>query len=240
MAKVPNLSDKEIFNRILESSYRYRDNLLGKNLIIISYNRKENKYSYIECEFLAKHFQHLTGVKIRPSKGAPTFNPDIGSAQNFFSACIDHKLKMTDYRLPDDGTVQMKMVVIKEVMNFIYSKNMMGSFSGPTDKLVTEKLVGNVRGSLGFVNDKDKPGSGIKVPNTVLNFDIRKHTHEANSIVCIFEKRIEEDRYNIVRYVKPDKAKKKGGKIIQQPIDFLKAVKKLDIVKDKVDQSLFD
>jgi hypothetical protein len=204
------MTDRDILNKILESSYKYRDNLLDKNMIIISYNRKFNHYSYIECEYLDKHFQHLTGVRIRPYKGAPTYNPDMMSSANFFDACINNRLKMSDYRNPRDGTVELKMVVIMEVLTFMCStKNMMGFFLKSKDKIFTEKLVGNIRGSIGFVEDKEKPGSLIKVPNTILNVDIRKQTEEANSIVCIFEKSISDEKYNVLKFLKKDKLKKK-------------------------------
>ncbi len=241
MRKVLNMTDGDILNKIVESSYRYRDNLLDKNMIIISYNRKVNHYSYIECEFLDKHFQHLTGVKIRPYKGAPTYNPDMESSANFFDACINNRLKMSDYRNPNDGTVELKMVVIMEVLTFMYTtKNMMGSFLESKDRLFTEKLVGNVRGSIGFVNDKEKPGSLIKVPNTILNVDIKKQIKEANGIVCIFEKVISDEKYNVLKYIKIDKPKKKGGKIISKPVDFLLGIKELEIVKAKVDSTFFE
>lgn len=240
LGNVLNLTEKDILNKIIESSHRYRDNLLNKNMLIISYDRKLNKYSFIECEFLAKHFQHLTGVKIRPSQGAPTYNPNISSAKNFFDACVNNRLSMTDYRIPKDGTVELKMVVIIEVLSFIYSTNMMGTFSGAGDKLVTEKLIGNVRGSLGFVNDRDKPGSSIKVPNTVLNVDIRNVSSDTNAIVCIFEKSIKADKYTTLRYLKQDKPKKNNDNPMSKPVDFLEGVKTLEIVKEKVDKSCFE
>lgn len=236
MAKCKKLSDKEIIGEIVTSAKLYEEHLLDRNMIIISYNRMVNEYSYIECEFLDKHYQHLTGVKIRPSKGAPTYNSSIGGSANFLTACLDGKLKQTDYKVAEDGTTPLKLAVLKEVLTFKRGKNMLGAFSGAKNKLYTERLVGNVRGCLGFVKCKDDPSRGIHVPNTVLNTDIRDETERADSVVCIFEKNVNDEKYSNIAYMKADKVGKKSK---NKPVDFHNEVQKLAIVKNKVDMDIF-
>ncbi|MCT4612063.1 MAG: PBECR4 domain-containing protein [Clostridia bacterium] len=240
--KLKRLTKNEVLPKVIECANLYKSNLLNKNMLIICYDNKNKKYSYMETAFLDKHFVHLTGIKIRPSKGATTYNPNVKSEKNFFHNCINHRTQISDFELPTDGTVELKMQVLSKVINFINSNNMMGSFGHRQNHLITEKLVGNIYGCMGFVKDTT---IDYYIPNTVLKKDIRDITNESNSIICIFERNISENCYGALCYLKAQKSKKvkdkkTGLKTIIQPINHYKYIRELDFVINKVSSDLLN
>lgn len=229
------MDDTEVLKIILESAKLYRDNLVDKNLIIISYNAKTKTYNSIETLFLKRNFLHLTGVKLVTKEITELGNRRIGGAVDFYNLCLKNELKITDFIQADDGTTSLKMKVLPLLMTL--RGNLMGDFNYSKNRLVTEKIVGNLRGCMGFVKE-----GAYYLPNTVLQDDIRDVTYQANSIVCIIEKERRENNYELLRYVKVENTKVKkinGEKVIVKPINHIEGICKLDIVNIKVNKMIF-
>ncbi|HVI41558.1 MAG TPA: PBECR4 domain-containing protein, partial [Anaerovoracaceae bacterium] len=160
----------------------YKENLLNKNMLFV-YQKQENQYCYIEVVFEPRHFHHLTGTNITIS------------TVKFFEMCIDNDLHMNDFELASDGTTRLKMGVICELMEI----HRVARTVGDSDfKLFTDKLIGNVRGCLGFVEEE---GNAYLVPNTMLEYDIRRLIDENNRLMAVYIKRIGEKYYNHLAYL---------------------------------------
>lgn len=236
MANNRTMTNTEVLKIILYSAKLYRDNLVDKNMIIIIYDATTKLYSHIETVFYKRNFLHLTGVQIRSKKGAPAFNPEIGGATDFYELCLINELKITDFKQAFDGTTPLKISVLSQLMTL--TGNLLGDFNYTKNLLITEKLVGNIRGCMGFVEEH-----GYYIPNTLLKDDIRDVTYKTNSVVCILEKLQTEDIYNCLKFYKKGKAKKKKikGKVIVVPaVNHVDSICQLDIVKDRVDVSIFN
>lgn len=236
MANNRTMTGTQVLKIILESAKLYRDNLADKNLIIISYNANTKLYNYIETVFLERNFLHMTGVQIRPEKAGKPYNPDIGGAMKFYELCLLNELKLGDFKQAVDGTTPLKMNVLPQLMKL--TGNLMGDFNFTKNRLVTEKLVGNQRGCMGFVKENN-----YYIPNTVIQDDIRDITYKTNSVVCILIKEKASDKYTHVKYMKKAKATKKkikGIKVIIPPINHIDGICSLDIVNDKVDKTIFE
>ena len=109
--------------------------------------------------------------------------------------CIAHKLSPKAFEFAPDGTTQLKLEVLPQLMRKDLSAKMIGDIDSQTPKLYTEKLVGNIRACMGLVND-----SSTYVPNTVLNRDMRDITSNRAQIVAVFRKSTEENQYSEVTY----------------------------------------
>jgi len=113
---------------------------------------ENNKINFIETVFLPRHFLHLTGVK--------TLN--IGSS-DFYRRCLDGQLSPSIFSLYENGTTEMKLTVLPQIMNIHKVARMLGDYSPIKSVLMTEKIVDTVTACLGFVYDNK-----YYVPNTVL------------------------------------------------------------------------
>ena len=149
------LSKNEVAKKVHECAVIYKENLLGKNVLFLSLN--ENKISdYFECLFLARNFQHLTGVS------------SAITGANFFHAALNSRLSENNLWLEKDGTTELKLSILKKLMNIHLTARMIGDYDNSKTYLVTDKLAGTVTGAMGFIED-----NGYYVPNTVLKEDLR-------------------------------------------------------------------
>jgi hypothetical protein len=137
----------------------------------------------LECTFLPRHFLHLTGVQFS------------GSSSNFLRLCIEHKLSPQQISLASNGTTEMKLQVLPEMVNIHKTARMIGPYDQSKVMLYTEKLVGSVRGCMGFVAD-----GNYYVPNTVLREDIRHITRGCKCMIAIFVKDIGQPLYAEASY----------------------------------------
>ena len=77
------------------------------------------------------------------------------------------------------------------------SANMAGDFAGKTAKLYTERIVGRLNGSMGFVFDEI---AKRYVPNTVPHEDMRDMVSPLYRIVATYRKNIKDIQYSEVVY----------------------------------------
>ena len=66
----------EIIKRICESAQKYKRNLLNKNIMFLTENKKIKKIEFIQTVFLKSNFLHLTGIKY------------YKSSNKFFEDCL--------------------------------------------------------------------------------------------------------------------------------------------------------
>ncbi len=164
--------DRKLVHKIIENSAKlYNDNLVGKDFMILY--TEDTRYKFIEVTFDEGNFAHLTGVKLNGI-----------SAKVFLDRATSGKLALNDYKLNKDGTTLLKLQVIEQLMLFPTKFSMIGVYNNSGVRLSTDKLAGNVKGSIGFI----KPNGRYYVPNTLTNGDIRTKVVKANKINAVYVK----------------------------------------------------
>lgn len=177
------MDNKFVLNAIYKNAIQYHNNLEGKNILFV-FGSRENT-NFIETSFLKKHFLHLTGVKLTNGM----------SATLFYKRCLSNQISPNDFQT--DFKVKLKLDVLPQVMKIYKNAKMCGDFDGNRLKLHTDKIIGNVTASIGFVKDGD-----YYVPNTVLEEDIRKVTiHPQQRILAIFRKPVKQKTYTELCYL---------------------------------------
>ena len=130
-------------------------------------------------------------------------------------------MSIGDFEFRDDGTTEMKLSVLPEVIKIHTSSRMTGEFTRTGIQLYTERIAGGTKGCMGFVKDKN-----YYAPNTVLKEDIRDITRSPQyRIVATFIKKIKDEKYDLLSYT----AKKFD----------IKELFEVSFIKEKVDQKVF-
>jgi hypothetical protein len=198
------MKKEEALKILLQSAECYEKNLRGKNLLFI-FENKDKDSEWYEAVFEGSNFLHLTGVVVDKS---------IISARMFYEQCLAKRLSTADFELSLDGTTELKLDVLPQLVSKNLSARMIGEFSSNRVKLYTERLAGNVYGCMGFVKDV----YGRKnVPNTVLKQDIRDVTARANRILLTYRKEKEAAQYTEIVY----STKKYDWNKLQLPEEFM-------------------
>ena len=125
---------------ILESCKDYKENLVNCNLLFVFGNI--NNPSFLETSFLGRNFLHLTGCETKLH------------ANEFYNNALKKKLTKKDFELKSDGTTELKLSVLPEMMQIEKSARMLGNYNDYKWELKTDKLIGNVRACIGFVKEK--------------------------------------------------------------------------------------
>lgn len=171
----------EAIHIITKCAKLYREKLENTNILFL-YGTPDTPDA-METLFLSRHFLHLTGV-----------NPDfarVHSSRDFYTRCLSGRLSPDDFVLAEDGSTEMKLEVLPNLIRLVQSARMIGDYDQTKSLLCTEKLAGNVRGCIGFVKD-----GRYYVPNTALRQDIRDiTTHPQKRIIAIFQKVVSQSRY---------------------------------------------
>ncbi|MBQ9364782.1 MAG: hypothetical protein IJT82_03310 [Schwartzia sp.] len=162
------------------------DNELSNRNILFIYVDKRGQTNVFETTFLNSNYLHLTGIQT-----------NIDSV-NFYKKCLNRKLTADDIAFKEDGTTWRKLNILPRFVCKNISANMLGRFSATGMKLYTEKVVGQVNGTFGFILD---PSRNIYVPNTILEEDIRKLSNDTHRIIYTFRKNIEDMKYDEIVYV---------------------------------------
>lgn len=180
--------EKEIVNKVCEYAQIYDKNLKGKNIMFIFENIVSKEIDYIETEFLANNYKHLTGVEYK-EEITPT---------KFYKLCINSKLSYRNITQKNNGTTKLKLDVLPQLLNITKKAKLIANYSGSKVNLYTEKLIGNVRCCIGFIK-KDK----YYLPNTILKQDIREISQLESDckIVAILEKTSKQKEYNKITYI---------------------------------------
>lgn len=180
------LGTKQALSIVFHAADEYRDNLANRSVLFLSVDKQLN-VRCMEAAFDESNFNHLTGMKTKLSPS------------HFFSKCLDRRLSERDFWLASDGTTELKLTVLQQVVKSDLSARMIGRYNESRPKLYTEVLAGGVSASLGFIRDG---GSGMYVPNTLLNEDVRSlTTGKPDRIVLTLRKDRADEEYAEVVYV---------------------------------------
>ena len=114
---------------IIDCAAKYEENLNGYQLLFILKD-KHKHISSLEVSFYPYNFLHLTGIKLI----------DGTTATDFYKRCLNHKLSPEDFSFASDGTTQLKLEILPQLMLKNISAKMVGDFNGCNPKLYTEKL----------------------------------------------------------------------------------------------------
>lgn len=198
------MKKEEALKILFASAQLYKENLVDNNLLFICMD-KYKQASALNVQFSTTGFLHLTGVK---------FN-DVNRMRSgeFFDKCLKKRLGMDDFVLSKDGTTEKKLQILPMLFSKNLSATMVGDFSARTPVLVTEKLVGGVKGGMGFVYDQT---TGFYAPNTVLNLDIRTYISNSLRVIATYRKKKTDATYKEIVYA----AKKIEWEAIQYPKGF--------------------
>jgi len=173
--------------RVLSTCARqYNENLMNKNLIFIF--NENGIISHFESLFLPRHYLHLTGVEL--------ITKNIKSV-DFYKLCLKSQLSSSAFSFHENGTTEMKLSVLPQVMNIHKTAKMVGDYDNIKSILYTEKIVGTITACVGFVRD-----GSYYLPNTTLREDIRKVTLKPQKrILAIFTKRNKDKKYCSCSYL---------------------------------------
>lgn len=173
----------QVVSTIIKYAEKYNSELCGKNLVF-AYKYNIDSISYTEVSFYDKNFMHLVGVC-----------SDL-HASKFYEKCISKTLTVHDIKLPKDGTLKLKLDVMPYLIKSNLSANSICTYDVYRPKLVTDKLIGNIRGCIGFKNTN----WGL-VPNTLLNIDIRDMSKNCKQILYTMRKNHSDMCYSDIVYV---------------------------------------
>ncbi|MDR0920100.1 MAG: hypothetical protein LBM93_12795 [Oscillospiraceae bacterium] len=190
-----NLSNATILSKLIQYAKMYRDNLENKNILFVFKDDKD--VDYIETEFLAKNFQHLTGVKYRGLK----------DTVKFYELCLDSKLEEHKIKQTKPLLIKLKFNVLSQTMKIHKTANMIGSYNGNSysiySDLETKKLAGSQNACLGFI-----PIGDYFIPNTNLDTSIFPNKlkyllreDDRSPILLTFRKNIEDKQYTELTHV---------------------------------------
>ena len=90
---------------IIDCAAKYEENLNGYQLLFILKD-KHKHISSLEVSFYPYNFLHLTGIKLI----------DGTTATDFYKRCLNHKLSPEDFSFASDGTTQLKLEILPQLM----------------------------------------------------------------------------------------------------------------------------
>jgi len=165
---------------------QYKKNLDNRNLLYIFDDNI--KIHHFESLFLPRHYLHLTGVKLLSS--------EIKSI-DFYRLCLRKQLSPSAFSFHENGTTEMKLSVLSQIMNIQKTAKMVGDYDNTKSVLFTEKIVGTVTACVGFVRE-----GNYYLPNTTLREDIRTITVKPQKrILTILSKNIKDKQYSEITYL---------------------------------------
>ena len=161
---------------VCNASKIYHKKLANKNFLVLYKNRSNNAVESFEALFLPRNFLHLTGLTY--------INPKNSS--DFYRKCLSNNLSEDDFTFKEDGTTDLKLKALPQIVNFFQMSKMTTLYSNTQPRLYTERLAGNVTACVGFIVDDN---NGYYVPNTCLLASGYPNTWRANkSNTCYFIK----------------------------------------------------
>lgn len=182
-----HMKKEQAIKIITSCAKEYHNNLENNNLLFIF--GTQQKTDYFEAAFLPKNFLHLTGVELVSSS--------FSGSSDFYNKCLNGQLSPHDFSFAPNGTTDMKLMILPQLMKIHKSAKMIGDYNFSKSLLYTEKLAGNISACLGFVRD-DK----YYIPNTALKEDIRDITIKPQQrILAIYKKSILQRFYTNLSYL---------------------------------------
>lgn len=116
---------EEARRKVLNCAKEYQRKLLNKKMIFIYRDRHDNVIRDIEVTFLARNYQHLTGLEIMDKDGNVLHN----QSKNFYRKCIENKLGIEEFRFKTDGTTPMKLQALPVLMDVTKITKITGDYN---------------------------------------------------------------------------------------------------------------
>ena len=104
------------------------------------------------------------------------------NSSDFYRKCLSNNLSEDDFTFKEDGTTDLKLKALPQIINFFQMSKMTTLYSNTQPRLYTERLSENVTACVGFIVDDN---NGYYVPNTCLLQDIRTLGAPTNQILAI-------------------------------------------------------
>ena len=175
-----------------ECAFLYKLNLMNKQLLVVSSYDKQ--ISLVSIEFNKNNYKHLTGVVTSLS------------ANKFMDALLGDRLSFNDWDYRKDGTSDLKIGALPQMVELHKSARMIGAYSGNRIYLTSDMCFGGVYCYLGLMADENKHNlkNGIYVPNSLINGNIKEDTNNQEKILAIFRKNKKDTKYKELTYLAKD------------------------------------
>lgn len=169
------MTKKDALNIVFSCAISYKENLAGRSFLFVTAD-KHKVVRGLEVTFDSSNFLHMTGFKLS--------NKEIG-ANNFLSMCCDKRLSEMDFEFAADGTTEMKLRVLPDLVQKHLSAKMVGDYDITHPKLYTDKLAGSISACVGFV--KREGSRFLDCPQLLYRSD---HQVTLGRSFCVFEPRL--------------------------------------------------
>ena len=180
------MKKSEAIRKLTACAEQFSNNLANRNILYIFSDSGKNQY--FESLFLPRHYLHLTGIKLLTN--------NIKSV-DFYKLCLRNQLSPSVFSFHENGTTEMKLAVLPQIMNIHKTAKMVGDYDNTKSVLFTEKIVGSITACIGFVRDRH-----YYLPNTTLREDIRTITKSPQKqVLAVFVKRVQDTQYSECSYL---------------------------------------
>lgn len=180
---------------VLNCSKDYKKLLQDKEFIIVYKDRDDNKIKKIELVFLAKNYQHLTGIEMVDHNGVVLEH----RSEDFYRKCIENKLSASEIAFRKDGMSYLKLQALPAITKFTSITKIAGDTNGNQPYLIVDKIVGGVNFCLGIRRDNV---IGKFVPVSALQRDIKELTSNPSQVLFIMERENGTvEKYKIIKHV---------------------------------------
>ncbi len=174
---------------------KYNTSLENKQFIIIYRDKETNEVRHIEVVFLARNYQHLTGINLIGENGKEVNH----QSEYFYKKCLKKKLSKDEIALKEDGTTQLKLEALPAITKFSSITKIIGDSNGRQPYLYVEKIVGGVNFCLGLRLDESL---GEYVPVSALQKNIKLLSDKPSQVLAILEREYgDASKYKKIRHV---------------------------------------
>jgi len=169
---------------IYDCAKLYKENLSAKCVLFIT--AEGDMATTFETLFLPQNFKHLTGVRSKLS-GA-----------DFFGLVTRNKLSPSEIELSDDGTTDLKLDILPQLMNIHKTARMVGDYDYSRSLFIADRIAGTVTAAMGFIHSMN-----YYLPKSALKSDVRDITLKTTRrrIIAIFVKNRYEELYSKLTYL---------------------------------------
>ena len=174
---------EEAIKVIYACALMYKDNLSNKNVLFVT---ADDNIKIFESLFLPQNFKHLTGVRSKLS-GA-----------DFFGLVTRNMLSPTMIELASDGTSDLKLDILPQLMNIQKTARMVGDYDHSRSLFIADKIAGTVTAAMGFIQSMN-----FYLPKSALKSDVRDITIKATRrrVIAIFVKARNDKLYSELTYL---------------------------------------
>lgn len=170
---------KEALRVMIATAKEYEKNLVGRNYLFLYRNQETHQIEYFETVFLARNFQHLTGVEFLDEQGNVRKNSVF-----FYRKCLSNTITEKEICFKKDGTTPLKLAVLPQVVHFLKFSKMTTFYNGARPKLALERLAGTTHYCLGFIRE-----GNYYIPSSCLQEDIRNLGDKPSQVLAVMSKK---------------------------------------------------